>query len=113
MRGGGGNRDARRMLGKMGMDLNTLPDVLEVIIKTRDKEIIITDPEVTMMTGKDSSNFVIATDVYEERKLEVPVFEDNDIKMVCQMANVDDEAAKAALAETDGDIARAIMLLQN
>ena len=113
MRGGGGNREARRMMDKMGLDMNEVPDVREVVIRTERKEITITGPSVTEMKGKDSSTFVIASDGYEERELEVPSFAEDDVQMVCQMAEVDEEAAKGALAEADGDIARAIMLLKS
>jgi nascent polypeptide-associated complex subunit alpha len=47
----------------------------------------------------------------EEKELEVQIFSDDDISLVCQQANVDEEAAKNALAESEGDLARAILLL--
>jgi len=37
----GGNREMRRMMDKMGLDMSELPNVQEVIIKTDKKEIII------------------------------------------------------------------------
>ena len=37
MRGGGGNREMRRMMDKMGLDMNELSNVQEVIIKTDKK----------------------------------------------------------------------------
>jgi len=37
----GGNREMRRMMDKMGLDMNELNNVQEVIIKTDKKEIII------------------------------------------------------------------------
>ena len=50
-------------------------------------------------------------DSYEEKELEVQIFSDDDISLVAQQANVDEEAAKNALAEAEGDLARAILLL--
>ena len=47
----------------------------------------------------------------EEKELEVQIFSDDDISLVAQQANVDEEAAKNALAEAEGDLARAILLL--
>jgi len=38
----GGNRQMRRMMDKMGLDMEEIPNVQEVIIKTDKKEIIIT-----------------------------------------------------------------------
>ena len=48
----GGNREMRRMMDKMGLDMNELPNVQEVTIKTDKKEIIISKPSVTEMKAK-------------------------------------------------------------
>ena len=45
------------------------------------------------------------------KELEVPIFSEDDIMLVCQQANCDEEKAKDALAETKGDIAQAILRL--
>ena len=39
---GGGNREMRRMMDKMGLDMKELSNVQEVIIRTDKKEIIMT-----------------------------------------------------------------------
>jgi len=101
----------RRMLDKMGLDMNEIPNVQEVIIKTDKKEIILSKPAVTEMKAKDNSIFQVVANGIEERELEVPVFSDEDIQLVCQQANVSEEQAKNALAESKGDLARAILLL--
>ena len=108
----GGNRNMRRMMDKMGLDMSELPNVQEVIIKTDKKEIIIAKPSVTEMKAKDNTIFqVIAEDGYEEKEREVPVFSDEDIELVCQQANVSKEQAIAAWTAAKGDLARAILLL--
>ena len=107
----GGNREMRRMMDKMGLDMNELSNVQEVIIKTDKKEIIISKPSVTEMKAKDSSIFTVTADSYEERELEVPIFSEEDIQLVSQQAGVDEEKAKGALEEAEGDLARAILLL--
>ena len=107
----GGNRNMRRMMDKMGLDMNELPNVQEVIIKTDKKEIIISKPSVTEMKAKDNTIFQVISDGYEEKELEVPVFSDEDIELVCQQAGVSKEKAIEALTEAKGDLARAILLL--
>lgn len=107
----GGNREMRRMMDKMGLDMNEVSNVQEVIIKTDKKEIIISKPSVTEMKAKDNSIFTVTSDGYEERELEVPIFSDDDIQLVCQQAGVDGEKAKAALEEAKGDLAMAILRL--
>lgn len=107
----GGNRQMRRMMDKMGLDMEEIPNVQEVIIKTDKKEIIIAKPSVTEMKAKDNSIFQVVADSYEEKELEVPIFSDQDIELVCQQAGVEKEQAINALNEAEGDLARAILLL--
>ena len=107
----GGNRDMRRMMDKMGLDMTEIPNVQEVIIKTDKKEIIIAKPSVTEMKAKDNSIFQVIADSYEEKELENPIFSDQDIELVSQQAGVDKEQAINALNESEGDLTRAILLL--
>ena len=107
----GGNREMRRMLDRMGLEMKEVNNVQEVIIKTDTKEIIITKPAVTEMKAKDNSIFQVIADSYEERELEVPIFSQDDITLVAQQANVSPEQATKALTEAKGDLARAILIL--
>jgi nascent polypeptide-associated complex subunit alpha len=101
----------RRMMDKMGLDMSEIPNVLEVIIKTDKKEIIIAKPSVTEMKAKDNTIFQVIAESYEEQEREVPVFSDEDIELVSQQASVSKEKAITALTEAKGDLARAILLL--
>ena len=107
----GGNREMRRMLDKMGLDMKTMDNVEEVIIKTETKELYLIKPQVIEMKGKDSTIFqVIASDI-EEKQREVPAFKVEDIILVMQQANVSKEKAIQALTESKGDMAQAILRL--
>jgi len=68
-------------------------------------------PSVTEMKSKENSIFQVIAESFEEKELEVPIFSEDDIMLVCQQANCDEEKAKDALAETKGDIAQAILRL--
>lgn len=106
-----GNRDMRRMLDRMGLDMKDLGSVEEVVIKTDVKEIFLHKPQVIEMKGKDNTIFqIIATEI-EESKREVPAFKEEDIVLVMQQANVSKEKAIVALTDTKGDIAQAILNL--
>ncbi len=106
-----GNREMRRMLDKMGLDMKTMDDVEEVIIKTDKKELYLIKPQVIEMKGKDSTIFqVVAADI-EEKQREVPSFKEEDIILVMQQANVSREKAISALTESKGDMAQAILSL--
>ena len=111
MGGRGGNRQMRRMMDKMGLDMEEISNVQEVIIKTDKKEIIIAKPSVTEMKAKHNSSFQVVAESYEEKELEVQIFSEEDISLVCQQANVDEETAKNDLAEAECDLASAIILL--
>jgi nascent polypeptide-associated complex subunit alpha len=106
-----GNREMRRMLDKMGLDMKTMDNVEEVIIKTDTKELYLIKPQVIEMKGKDSTIFqVIASDI-EEKQREVPTFKEEDVMLVMQQANVSREKALQALTESKGDMAQAILNL--
>ncbi|HEU4605959.1 MAG TPA: nascent polypeptide-associated complex protein [Nitrososphaera sp.] len=107
----GGNREMRRMLDKMGLDMTTMDNVEEVIIKTDKKELYLVKPQVIEMKGKDSTIFqVVASDI-EEKQREVPSFKEEDLILVMQQASVSREKAVHALTESKGDIAQAILSL--
>ncbi len=105
------NRQLRRMMNKMGLDMNEINNVQEVIIKTNKKEIIIQKPSVTEMKSQSNSIFQIIANDFEEIELEKPVFEQDDVMLVCQQSNVNKDQAIAALTESKGDLAKAILLL--
>lgn len=107
----GGNREMRRMLGKMGLEMNEMDGIEEVIIKTETKELFLIKPQIIEMKGKDSTIFqIIATDI-EEKQREIPSFKDEDIVLVMQQANVSKEKAIQALTDSKGDLAQAILTL--
>jgi nascent polypeptide-associated complex subunit alpha len=107
----GGNREMRRMLDKMGLEMKDLGNIEEVIIKTETKELYLIKPQVVEMKGKDSTIFqVVATDI-EEKERETPSLRDEDIILVMQQANVSREKAIQALMDAKGDLAKAILNL--
>jgi nascent polypeptide-associated complex subunit alpha len=106
-----GNREMRRMLDKMGLEMKDLGDVEEVIIKTRTKEIFLNKPQIIEMKGKDSTIFQIVATSIEEAVKEVPSINEEDITLVMQQAAVSRDKALVALIESKGDIAQAILNL--
>lgn len=107
----GGNRDMRRMLDKMGLEMNDLGSIEEVIIKTETKEIFLLKPQVIEMKGKESTIFQVVASNIEEKERDVLKFKEEDIVLVMQQANVLKEKAIQALTDSRGDIAQAILNL--
>lgn len=107
----GGNREMRRMLDKMGLEMKEMSEIEEVVIRTETKELYLIKPQVVEMKGKDSTIFqVVATDI-EERQREVPSFREEDVVLVMQQANVSKDRAIQALTDSKGDLAQAIISL--
>ncbi|MGA7370455.1 MAG: nascent polypeptide-associated complex protein [Nitrososphaeraceae archaeon] len=107
----GGNREMRRMLDKMGLEMKEMGEIEEVVIRTETKEFYLIKPQVVEMKGKDSTIFqVVATDI-EEREKEVPSFREEDVVLVMQQASVSKDRAIQALTDSKGDLAQAIINL--
>lgn len=105
------DRQARRMLERMGVDITPMPEVKEVIIRTSSKDIIIKNPNVSEMKAKGVRIFQVIGETIEEKAIEAPKFTEEDILLVAQQANVLREVAANALAESNGDLAKAILKL--
>lgn len=100
--------DLKRVMKQMGMKKI---EAVEVIIKTPEKEIIVEEPEVIRMNlmGKDA--FQISGNIIErEPKSEIS---EEDVKIVIEKTKTSKEKAKQALEESNGDIAEAILLIEN
>jgi nascent polypeptide-associated complex subunit alpha len=92
--------------------MGAMPDVVEVILKTATKEIIIENPEVAVMDMRGQKIFQIMGEKIVERPIERKVaIPEEDVQLVAQQAGVSPEQARAALEQTEGDLAQAILLL--
>jgi len=105
------NRQNRRMLEKMGINLEEVPDVEEVIIKTKEKELILKKVNVSKIKTKDTEMFQVIAEDIEEIIKENKEINEKDIHLVAQQAKVSFETAKIALEESNGDLAQAILKL--
>lgn len=104
-------RQMQQMMRKMGIQQQEIA-ATEVIIRTADKEIIITEPSVSRVNMMGQETFQI-TGTSHERSLETtPEISEDDIKTVMEQAGVDEEKAKKAIEDAKGDLAEAIMNLQ-
>jgi nascent polypeptide-associated complex subunit alpha len=106
------NRQSRRMLEKMGLNLEEMPEVSEVVIKTKEKDIIIKSPQVSKLKSKGIDMYQIMGNDIEEVIKEDSKISEEDVLLVSQQANVSLEIAKNALEESNGDLAQAILKLK-
>lgn len=104
-------KQMQRTMKQMGMDMKEVHGATEVIIKLKNKEIIIKNPKVNIMDFMGQQTYQI-TGKAKERALESElVIPEDDIELVVAQTGVDVEQAKNTLIETKGDIAEAIMRL--
>jgi nascent polypeptide-associated complex subunit alpha len=110
-------RDAKRMMQRMGMNMEGVEDVEEVIIRTPSKEIVIEAPEVAIVNMQGQKIFQVAGGKVSERTpqrtVAGPVVSEEDASLVAAQTGKSIAEAKNALIECEGDLAKAILLLQS
>ena len=127
-----GSRQVRRRMQQQGIDMDQI-DATRVIIEGQDKTLVINQPEVILMKQMGQEMYQIIGDAEEysseeftiedrveadsieptEENIPKAVITENDIMLVAAQANVGKEEANAALIDSDGDIAKAIIYLKN
>jgi nascent polypeptide-associated complex subunit alpha len=129
MFGGGGGMNPRKMkqmMEQMGIDMDDI-DAEEVIIRTPDEELVFTDAEVQLMEAQGQKTYQV---VGEPESRELGAGEDSDdaaddtadasddgvdpddVELVAMRAGVDEDTAREALVENDGDLADAVDQLE-
>ena len=103
---------AKKMMKRMGLTLDTLDGVNEVIFRMEDKEMVIENPEVSILKVQGQKIYQVVGEAVE-RKMEKPTKEipEEDVQLVAQQSGASLEEARAALIESDGDLAKAILML--
>ena len=108
-------RNAKRMMQRMGMNMGEMPDVQEVIFRTSNKEIVVENPQVAVIDMQGQKIFQVTGEVNEraletqEAKVTIP---EEDVQLVADQTGRSMGDAKRALEASDGDLAKAILLLQ-
>jgi len=107
-------REAKRMMQRMGLSMDAVPEVEQVVIKTSSKEITIEEPEVAILDMQGQKIFQVTggkiTEKAAERKSTIP---EEDVRLVADQTGKSPEEARKTLEECGGDLAKAILLLQS
>jgi len=97
------------MMRQMGIQTEEIP-AKRVIIESGDKRIVIEPATVSAMTVQGQKTYTVnGTESIEELEFKPS---EEDIKMVAEQAGCSEDDANAALRETKGDIAEAILKLK-
>jgi nascent polypeptide-associated complex subunit alpha len=109
-------RDAKRMMQKMGMKIDEIDGVTEVLIRTATREIIIEEPVVTSVVVQGQRMYQITGGSTHERapsaEAAQPEVSEEDANLVVAQTGKTVDEAKAALKESGGDLAEAILRLK-
>ena len=122
----------KRMMKQMGINIEELDDVEEIIIRTSDKEYVFgSDVAVTIMVAQGQKTYQIMGDpsvrerttedlgtrtqpsgpAAEEEEEGVVRIPQEDIELVCSQTGASEEEARAALEACNGNPAEAILKL--
>lgn len=119
-------RQMQAMMRQLGMTTEPLDGVEEVVIRTRDKEHVLSAPEVTILTIKGVRTYQVIGNVEVRPRgassgaalagaAAPPAAPagppEEDVSLVMEQANVPREEAVSALMEANGAPAEAILLL--
>ncbi len=108
--GGMNPKNMEKIMKQLGMQTTSI-DAEEVIIKCKDKNIVISNPGIQKISISGQESFQITGNVSEASAEEKEKYSDADIELVMEKTGCPREKAIEALEET-GDIAEAIMKLE-
>lgn len=99
----------KQMMKQMGMEMEEIEGVEKVVIYTPAGNYVFDDAQVVATTMQGTTSYQITGDArFEEAVPEIP---DDDVALVASQTGATEETARAALVETRGDIAEAILKL--
>ncbi len=106
-------RQMKQAMRQMGITNEVIPNVTEVIIRTADKEIVISPASVNVMSMQGQKTYQVDGEA-TERPLgadapEAPKFTSEDVELVMSQTGCDREKAVAALEACNGELAEAIL----
>ena len=103
-------RDMAKAMKRLGIQQQDI-DAVEVVIKTKDKEYVFTQPQVAKVNmGGQESFQIIGTPEIRELSTE-PEISDEDVETVVSQTGKSKEEALEVIKKHKGDLASAIMEL--
>jgi len=112
-----------KQLKRMGVKIESIENVERVSIEMKDKILVLNEPEVIVFEmGNQKIFYITSQDIHEEAKTQEIVskpcekigagIKDEDISFIAEYTGASMDEAREALIEAQGDIARAIELIQ-
>ena len=104
-------RQMRQAMKKMGLEQEEL-DVSQVIFKLKDRELVCNRPQVSKINMMGQESFQVVGDFEESALDTAPDISEEDIQTIIDQTGCSKEEAENALKASKGDLAEAIMGLQ-
>ncbi len=101
----------QQMMRKMGIQQTEI-DATEVVIKTLEKEIVISNPQVSKVNMMGQDTYQILGNVSERLLSSEPEINEDDVKTVVEQTGASEEKAKETISKHKGDLASAILELK-
>jgi len=102
-------RQMKKLMRQMGIKMEEMEGVKEVVLRMEGKEVVLKEPVVTVMVVQGEKTYQIVPGSEEVKA--VASISEEDVKLVMEQAGVDMETARKALEEAEGDLAEAILKL--
>jgi nascent polypeptide-associated complex subunit alpha len=107
--GGINPKKMKQMMKQLGMQVEQIEDIEQVVIATTKGRYVFDAAEVSAMTMQGVTTFQIAGQPRFEAA--APSIPDEDVKLVMEQTGKPEDAARSALVSVKGDIAEAILKL--
>lgn len=105
-------REMQKAMKRLGIKQEEI-DAHEVIIRTDNKDLVIKNPHVSKVNMMGQETFQIVGEITEVNRSEITEIDENDIAVVMEQTNCSKEEALEALKNSNGNLAEAILKLQN
>ena len=104
-------RMMKQAMKRMGMKQTEI-DASQVIIKTREKDLVIDNPEVMLVSVMGQESFQVTGQVREVSHDAMPDVSDDDLDAVISQTGCSRDTARRAIQDAKGDLAAAILALK-
>lgn len=104
-------RQMQAMMRKMGIQQKDI-DAVTVIIRTADHELIFDNPQVAKVNMMGQETYQVVGSPRIEEIDSTPEISEEDIQTLMSQTNVSEDEAREALLKNKGDIAAAILELE-
>jgi nascent polypeptide-associated complex subunit alpha len=104
-------RQMAQAMKRLGIQQVEIP-ATEVIIRTPDKELVISDPQVSKVNMMGQETIQVIGHIQEREISSEPEISDDDVNTVMEQTDCSKEDAYDAIKKSKGDLAAAILSLQ-